>query len=756
MKIRFYFLGICLFLLFFGYNSSISALTLSAASGDAPSIYYQSGPKAVDRSSAVNFYAYGEQEDISYQWWCDDYPLVDTDEIKGTATNHLSISSVSCADNGRSFWCVLSNPYGTTSSEVFPLTVKHIYDQKEQTAATLIQKESCEQEGKYYYTCLCGAKGDTFTVAPLPHSGGHATCNQQAICSSCHQPYGEFSGEHDFKDWEGDASQHWHRCSRCDFRQDIAAHSPGAAATENTPQCCTVCGYVLTSALGHHHDPIFISAVASTCTLPGNIAYYQCACGKYFADEAAQREITDHSAVLLPLEEHRGGKATCTAPAICAVCHNEYGRAKDHSFTVMQHDENSHWLCCSACGAAQTLFPHQWNASDTGEDTQICIVCSYERPISHRHSLSEIPKKEATCTESGQLSYYHCSCGMNFYDPDGTKEISDLSDLEIPALSHCGGTATCKEPAQCSRCGQFYGAYGNHDDAVIQHDATQHWYQCGLCGELYGTAAHYGGAASCTSKAQCALCREEYGDPLSHDYSLWQYDTESHHRRCKGCGTAEASSPHSFDIAAASASHPIVLQCRCGFQKVTAALPFQDVRSEDWFYEDIVYAYGNGLLRGMKENLFGINVDTTRAMVVTILYRLEGEGKINDAPFKDVSLSHWFGPAVSWAAKNKIVEGYGNGFFGPDDPVTREQLASILYRYAKYKGYDTSSFASIDAFPDNAAVSFWAKDSLSWAVSQGLIRGIEEKGTSYLRPQSNAVRTQIAAILHRFCSRYRR
>lgn len=752
MKIRSYFFILCLFLLLFARNVSVYAFDFGVTLfGNEPEIFYQRGPEDVKRGSDVDFYAYAEDENITYQWWCDGQPLADTDDIKGAATNHLSISSVSCGDNGKIFWCVLSNAYGSTESNRFSLTVKHIYDQREQNETTMIQKEACYQEGKYYYTCLCGAKGDTFTVEPLPHSGGKATCKEQAICSMCNQPYGEISGEHCFGDWQFDESDHWRLCSVCDTKIDFSAHSPGAVATETTPQLCTVCGYVIAPALGHRHQTTYVPEVPSTCTTRGCRSHYRCDCGKYFLDEAATQEIADSSSLLLLLREHSGGVATCQSYAVCDFCEREYGALANHIFNVMEHDDTYHWLECSVCGLKQELFLHQSEASDVKENTEVCKVCGYEKPILHQHDLIEIPEKEATCTEDGCISYYRCDCGKLFYDAEAQREIVVSSEITVPMSPHHGGEATCKDLAQCSECGRAYGEYGSHGNRILHRDAVSHWYQCALCGEVTGKSEHSTEKVACGQKAKCDVCGEEYGNPSEHDYSIWKYDDNVHYLVCKNCGASEAPCAHTLKQSADSTRYKKILRCDCGFEKISYSHPFKDVRASDWFYDDVIFTYHNGLLRGIKEDTFGIETETSRAMIVTILYRMEGEPKISYAPFDDVLPSHWFGESVAWAAKNGIVEGYGNGTFGPDDPVTREQIASILYRYAAYKGDKVSAAASSAAFPDASAVSAWAWDSISWAVSEGLIRGVEENGASYLRPQYHAMRTQVAAILHRFC-----
>ena len=139
-------------------------------------------------------------------------------------------------------------------------------------------------------------------------------------------------------------------------------------------------------------------------------------------------------------------------------------------------------------------------------------------------------------------------------------------------------------------------------------------------------------------------------------------------------------------------------------------------------------------------------------MIVTILYRMEGapdmENEIRYNPFKDVDASAWYAAAVCWARRCGIVTGYSDELFGPNDTITREQMAVILYRYAQYKGYDTASRADLSGYTDAAQVSSWAEDAIRWANAEGLVNGTS--GTT-LSPQGSATRAQAAMVLTRFC-----
>jgi uncharacterized repeat protein (TIGR02543 family) len=176
-------------------------------------------------------------------------------------------------------------------------------------------------------------------------------------------------------------------------------------------------------------------------------------------------------------------------------------------------------------------------------------------------------------------------------------------------------------------------------------------------------------------------------------------------------------------------------------------LPFIDVAKSDWFYDNVYYVYTNNLMKGTSETTFAPYSNTTRAMIVTILHRLEGTPKAGANPFTDVAEGSYYYDAVAWASENKIVRGYGNGKFGPNDSLTREQLVTILYNYSIFKGYDTTVTKSLDNFADGATVSGYAKTAMEWAVEKGIVTGI---GADLLSPTSTATRAQMAAILQRY------
>lgn len=177
--------------------------------------------------------------------------------------------------------------------------------------------------------------------------------------------------------------------------------------------------------------------------------------------------------------------------------------------------------------------------------------------------------------------------------------------------------------------------------------------------------------------------------------------------------------------------------------------PFTDVDEGDWYYDAVQYVYEKGLMNGTAADEFAPNATTTRAMVVTILYRLEGEPSGGgETPFTDLKAGQYYLDAVAWANANGIVNGTTATTFDPDGAITRQQMAAILYRYAAYKGYDVSVSADLSSYPDAGAIQTYAQDAMAWANGSELILGFEDHT---LQPVGNSTRAQVATLLMRFC-----
>ena len=191
----------------------------------------------------------------------------------------------------------------------------------------------------------------------------------------------------------------------------------------------------------------------------------------------------------------------------------------------------------------------------------------------------------------------------------------------------------------------------------------------------------------------------------------------------------------------------VLIAAEKAYADLTAELPFTDLKDGGWYMENVRYVYLNKIMNGMTATTFEPDSALTRAMYITMLYRLSGEPEVKaGSAYDDVKGDEWYAKAVAWGTEKGIVEGYA-GKFAPQNNITREQMAAMMYRYAKLNGCDVSNTASFDAFKDGNTVSDWAKEEMGWAVAAKLIQG-HDNGT--LEPQGNATRAQAAAVFQRF------
>ncbi len=180
-------------------------------------------------------------------------------------------------------------------------------------------------------------------------------------------------------------------------------------------------------------------------------------------------------------------------------------------------------------------------------------------------------------------------------------------------------------------------------------------------------------------------------------------------------------------------------------------IPFKDVAENVWYYEAVQYTFQHNLLNGISDKKFGPETTVNRAMVATVLYRLAGEPTVNTASkFKDVEDNTWYSKAVAWAAENGVVTGYGDNTFKPNNTISRQEMATMLARFAKLVGIDTAKGADLGSYPDAGTVAAWAEESIAWCVENGIITGVQSGKKVTLNPQGDATRAQLAAIIMRF------
>lgn len=187
----------------------------------------------------------------------------------------------------------------------------------------------------------------------------------------------------------------------------------------------------------------------------------------------------------------------------------------------------------------------------------------------------------------------------------------------------------------------------------------------------------------------------------------------------------------------------------CPYGEKCSVLTFMDISEKAWYHEAVDYVYNNDLFSGTSATTFDPEMVMSRAMLVTVLYRIDGKPDITaENHFLDVEAGNWYTDAVIWADANEIVYGYDDGNFGPNDSISREQMAVILYRYTEYKGYDMTASADLSGFTDADEITDYAETAMAWAYANHIINGM---GDGTLDPQGKATRKQVAAILQRFC-----
>ena len=461
-----------------------------------------------------------------------------------------------------------------------------------------------------------------------------------------------------------------------------------------------------------------------------------------------------------------GGTATCREKAVCKACKAVYGELGAHVFSdEWTIDRYQHWHVCTVCRAKET---ERLNHFDQDDD-HLCDAC-YAKTSDHGDV-----NKDHICDICGKTVSNHEDENKDHACDYCEKTISNhVDENKDHVCDYCEKTISNHVDANNDhRCDFCERLITNHADENRDHI-------CDICEKVISN--HTGGEATCTAKAVCELCGKAYGekDPANHTgENRWTVDEKTHEREWTCCGVVTVETEaHTFGkwvTTVKPTAHKKGEKKRtcevCGYTQTKTVsptggsgttdsgkkpttgtddrLPFDDVRRGDWFYDDVRYVYETGLMNGTANRIFAPSVSTTRAMIVTILWRLEGSPVVNFAMrFRDVVENVWYSEAVRWAAANGIVTGYTEQTFGPNDNIAREQLAAILHRYAKYKGLDVSAGedTNILSFDDAQTISGYAVPAMQWACGAGLMQGSNRK----LLPTAQATRAQVAAMLHRF------
>ena len=560
------------------------------------------------------------------------------------------------------------------------------------------------------------------------------TLNSQAVSYTAPQHTHRWS-----TDWTSDATNHWHKCFICNDKNDIVAHT--------YDQEVAVDGYKKSDA---------------TCTAKATY-YKSCVCG---------------------------AKGTETF---------ESGGLLAHDFTggTWKSDANNHWKNCANCDAESDKVQHNFSKSG---NTYTCTACGYAYTVPSPSSSSGGSSTPAvTVPVSGSGDTVHVSASVS----GSTAEVKEIKSAELDKIgtdsavvidlsglnkgvtgvtlstdtidSICKTEAdgvTIKLPGAELRVDRqtlaavTEQAAGSKVRLVVEPDGTARGTMTAaqrstLAGmknaavlEAYfvsnGTRIHdfKGGSVelSIPYRAEGAirawfLKEDGTREPVSARYDKENAQLILHH--FSHYVIEELDSSAAYTVCAKDDSCPLGA--------------FGDLTATAWYHDGVHYCLENGLMRGASGGKFLPDGSTTRAQLVTILWRLEGSPKTTGAVrFGDAAGGAWYTEAVRWAAGCGVVKGYDNGCFGPNDAVTREQMAAILYRYAQHKGYDVSAGedTNILSFDDAFAVSEYAIPAMQWACGSGMVRGIAQKGGMLLAPRDTTTRAQAATLIMRFQSAF--
>ena len=584
------------------------------------------------------------------------------------------------------------------------------------------------------------------------------------------------SHEHSYGDWSKDGTSHWHECTDddCPNREESITDKAAHVYTDDTDTTCDVCGYERTvTPPAHEHS-------YGDWSKDGTSHWHECT-----DTDCPNREesITDKAA-------HVYTDDTDTTCDVCGYERTVTPPAHEHSYGDWSKDGTSHWHECTDtdCPNREESITDKAAHVYTDDTDTTCDVCGYERtvtPPSHEHSYGDwskdgtshwhectdddCPNREESITDKAAHIYTDdtdTTCDVCGYErtvaPPAPTEFIVTFDgnggtPSVGSMTTTDQKLTSLPSASRSGSYSFDGWYTKKSggtkittDTVFSANTTvyAHWTYTGGGGGGYNPPVTYytlrfetGGGSDIPS------VRETYNAyiDLTQYVPTWRGHTFIGWYSERGLINKVSGVYLTKDMT-------VYAGWRVDENPNTGANPFTDVSEKDWFYGDVMFVYENGLMLGTSKTLFSPHGTATRGMMATILWRMEGspvpKGKNS---FTDVEAGKWYADAITWTAENGIFAGYGKDKFGPDDPITREQLAAIFYRYADYKGYDLTVKGNLDKFKDADKITDYAKTAMQWAVGSGLVKG---KSGNLLDPQGTATRAEIAAMLHRFIEKY--
>ena len=524
------------------------------------------------------------------------------------------------------------------------------------------------------------------------------------------------SHEHSYGDWRKDGTSHWHECTDtdCPNREESITDKAAHVYTDDTDTTCNVCGYERTvTPPAHEHS-------YGDWRKDGTSHWHECT-----DTDCPNREesITDKAA-------HVYTDDTDTTCDVCGYERTVTPPSHEHSYGDWSKDGTSHWHECTDtdCPNREESITDKAAHVYTDDTDTTCDVCGYERTVAPPAPTEFI----VTFDGNGGTPFVVSMTTTN-------QKLTSLPSASRSGSYSFDGWYTKKS-----------GGTKITTDTVFSANTTvyAHWTYTGGGGGGYNPPVTYytlrfetGGGSDIPS------VRETYNAYID----LTQYVPTWRGHTFIGW-YSERSLTNKVSGVYLTKDMTVYAGWSVDENPNTGANPFTDVSEKDWFYGDVMFVYENGLMLGASKALFSAHGTATRGMMATILWRMEGspvpKGKNS---FTDVEAGKWYADAITWTAENSIFAGYGKDKFGPDDPITREQLAAIFYRYADYKGYDLTVKGNPDKFKDADKITDYAETAMQWAVDSGLVKG---KSGNLLDPQGTATRAEIAAMLHRFIEKY--
>ena len=583
------------------------------------------------------------------------------------------------------------------------------------------------------------------------------------------------SHEHSYGDWSKDGTSHWHECTDidCPNREESITDKAAHVYTDGTDTTCDVCGYERTvTPPSHEHS-------YGDWRKDGTSHWHECT-----DTDCPNREesITDKAA-------HVYTDDTDTTCNVCGYERTVMPPAHEHSYGDWSKDGTSHWHECTDtdCPNREESITDKAAHVYTDDTDTTCNVCGYERtvmPPAHEHSYgdwskdgtshwhectdTDCPNREESITDKAAHVYTDdtdTTCDVCGYErtvaPPAPTEFIVTFDgnggtPSVGSMTTTDQKLTSLPSASRSGSYSFDGWYTDKSggtkittDTVFSANTTvyAHWTYIGGGGGYNPPVTYYTLRFETGGGSDIPSVRETYNAyiDLTQYVPTWRGHTFIGWYSERGLINKVSGVYLTKDMT-------VYAGWRVDENPNTGANPFTDVSEKDWFYGDVMFVYENGLMLGTSKTLFSPHGTATRGMMATILWRMEGspapKGKNS---FTDVEAGKWYADAITWTAENGIFAGYGKDKFGPDDPITREQLAAIFYRYADYKGYDLTVKGNLDTFKDADKITDYAKTAMQWAVGSGLVKG---KSGNLLDPQGTATRAEIAAMLHRFIEKY--